>query len=108
MEAANPLISSLPTGATSTFQIYSNDNCQEVIDHQMFTIGFWSQLFMILAALAAFIYGVLYGYRMKQLRFIPYYTMASILETSVDFISVYIIKEPRKSFSFPDWQLYYH
>jgi hypothetical protein len=55
-----------------------------------FSLNFWSQLFMLLAAIGAVIYGVKYGYRMELLRFIPYYAMASILQESIGFYQEYI------------------
>lgn len=48
---------------------------------------------MILVAMIAFIYGVKDGYRSKQLRFIPYYTLSSLLETSVGFYYFYLNKD---------------
>ena len=50
---------------------------------------------MILAAMVAFIYSVTDGYRSKQLRFIPYYTMTSLLDGLSGFCVNYIIKDHR-------------
>jgi hypothetical protein len=45
---------------------------------------------MLVTAIGAVVYGVKYGYRMKLLRFIPYYAMASILQESIGFYQEYI------------------
>lgn len=64
-----------------------------MVTFHIFSIDFWSQLFMILTALGAFIFSIKYAYRNKQLRFIPYYVMASILQDSAGFYNEYLNKD---------------
>jgi hypothetical protein len=46
-------------------------------------IYFWTALLMFMAALGAFIIGLRSGYKTKQLRFIPYYSLASCVQTLI-------------------------
>lgn len=70
-------------------------------DHKVFTLNFWSQVFMLLTASGAFIAGVTYGYRMKKLRFIPYYAMASLIQGSIGFYAILFYKDDGKGIYLP-------
>lgn len=63
-----------------------------MVSYHIYSIDFWSQIFMLLAAFGAFIINLRYGYSNKQLRFIPYYVMASFIQDSIGFYNEYINK----------------
>lgn len=68
------------------------NNYLQVTAYQPFSISFWCVIFMMTAAAGTFISSVKYGYRLKPLRFIPYYTMASLLQGIIGFYYQYINK----------------
>jgi hypothetical protein len=68
------------------------NNYLPLTSYQPFSISFWSAIFMMTAATAAFIASIKFGYRMKVLKFLPYYTMASLLQCSIGFYYLYILR----------------
>jgi hypothetical protein len=64
--------------------------------YQPFSINFWSMLFMHMATAGALIASVKYGQRMKQLKFIPYYTAVALLQDSIGFSYNYLSDHPNR------------